>query len=228
MKKTIVLSHPKLAESAVQSFLLEGLNWLDAGVNIIKLDQKLLRSTLSLAEQRELILNSAEVFLQFPLYWYSAPASLAQWQEELFTDKFVHELQEKNKVQPATLAAVISMADKSADFGAGARIGRTISELLSPFQSFAEKVGFSYRKPFIIEQFNYQTPKQQERTLIEYLMYIADADASFEQRSEWLLAQLTKIEQTANSAILRDYLQQQLDEYRLLDATLGEIKNDRE
>lgn len=228
MKKTIIISHPKLAESTVQSFLLEGLSQLTTGPEVIKVDQLLSAGEFDIKATQKNILDSSEIVFQFPLYWYSAPSSLALFQEQVFTDKFVHTLQEKNKVEPAKLSLVVSLADKQSDFGAGAKIGRTLSELLSPFQAFAEKLGFEYKKPFIIDQFNYQTPKKQQLILVDYLLYIAGSDGSFVDRSSWLLEQLKTMEQTQNIAVLADYLERQIEEYKVLNATLMEIKNDRE
>lgn len=220
MTKLIIISHPEIENSTVQSFLLEGLNQAKLDVDVVKLDRG-----YDIKELQQKILQANEIFFQFPLYWYHAPSSLGKFQEDVFTNKFVAKIRDANAAKLKKLSLIVSFSDKLADFQAGTKIGHSLSELLSPYQSFATSLGFLFEPTFVIPQFQYQTEDAQQLLLINYLQKISRSNQSFLKRGEWLLKMLETQQQ---DELLIDYLRQQLAEYETLDQTIKDLKDGQE
>lgn len=221
MTKIIFIAHPEIANSTVQSFLLAGLASLAPEVQVEKISQE----PRTVAEYQQMILTADEVIFQFPLYWYHAPAALAQFQEDVFTNSFVQELQAANQARPRKFGLVVSYSQKRSDFQAGTVISRTLSELLSSYQSFANYLGFSYQPIFEIAQFSYLTESSQQKLLISYLQRVQGAAENFLTRGQWFLQQLGEFTPAPQLDVVKNYLAKQLAEYQNLDETLGAIKD---
>lgn len=190
MKTIILVAHPDEKGSATQAFLktssaaLEGVTWRN-------IDEQYAAHRIDVAAEQALLRSFDRVILQFPMYWYSSPASLKQYMDDVFTRNYVvanHALKNKD------LGIVLTIGDSLAEFNAGGAEHFTISELMRPFEAFANKAGMTYLKPFVIAQFGYQDENQKQRLLVDYLQYLsAKMPLSFANRESWLVAQLEKM-----------------------------------
>lgn len=128
------------------------------------------------------------IVFQFPMYWYSSPASLKQFMDDIFTRNYVVA---NRSLKTKELGIVVTLGDSEADFQAGGKEQFTVSELLRPFQAFANKAGMTYLKPFVVNQFGYKDPAEKEQLLVAYLQYLsAEMPLSLEHREQWLVARL--------------------------------------
>ncbi len=113
------------------------------------------------------------IIFQFPMYWYSSPASLKQFMDDVFTRNYIVA---NRSVKTKQLGIVVTLGDAKADFQAGGSEQFTISELLRPLQAFAHKAGMQYLKPLVVDQFGYMDPEQKEKLLIDYLLVNLSAE----------------------------------------------------
>lgn len=190
MKTIILVAHPDEKGSATQAFLktssaaLEGVTWRN-------IDDQYAAHRIDVAAEQAFLRSFDRVILQFPMYWYSSPASLKQYMDDVFTRNYVvanHALRNKE------LGIVLTIGDSLAEFSAGGAEHFTISELMRPFEAFANKAGMTYLKPFVIAQFGYLDENQKQRLLVNYLQHLsAKMPLSFANRESWLVAQLEKM-----------------------------------
>ena len=77
--------------------------------------------------EHELLEAADRVILQFPFYWYSSPALLKEWEDEVTT------------------------GSDAAKYRKDGEYSHTMEELLSPFEVVAYKIGMNYAEPFLVQ-----------------------------------------------------------------------------
>lgn len=224
MKTLVVVGHPDASNSFTQQFFKEGLTgfsdvtWLSV------------TSDFDVAEHRQLLLTHDRIILQFPLYWYSAPAELKRWLDLVLGDTFA--LEPRFVLQGKELGLVVTAANAASDFGAGRPEHFTMDELLRPFEALANRLKMRYLPPIAVHQFIHMPPADQQRLLVRYQQYVTSSDfQTLAGRSAWIqqqlaakLPQLTGDDATKAQALLTQ-LQENADELDDLQFNLQMIKN---
>lgn len=78
----IIVAHPDLEHSVINKAWMEALTG-HATIHSL-CDAYPTGTPIDVAHERALVERHDRVILQFPLYWYSAPAILKQWTDEVF------------------------------------------------------------------------------------------------------------------------------------------------
>ncbi|GAD16856.1 NAD(P)H-dependent oxidoreductase [Lentilactobacillus otakiensis] len=188
MKTLILISHPKFEDSGTQQFLKTSFYSLD-DVKYQVIDELYADTGKIDIDKEQAALKAFDrIVFQFPMYWYSSPASLKQFMDDVFTRNYIVA---NRSLKTKELGIVVTLGDAEADFQAGGPEAFTISELLRPFQAFAHKAGMQYLKPFVVDQFGYMDPTQKQRMLIDYLQYLsAEMPLNLANREQWLVGRL--------------------------------------
>lgn len=202
MKTLIIVAHPQLDNSATQQFLKQGATLAQATWHEIGATQ----STASAQEQR-LLQQAERIIFQFPLYWYTIPAQLKQWQDHYLTTKFIEQ-----KLIGKQLGVVVSTGLPQTAFQAGGRVDFSLDQLLIPLQALAHQAQMTWLPIFPIYQFAYLNEAEQQQLLMDYQRYLSqDQPDSLVKRSQWYLQQLTQLNATATDPLV-DLLQEQLNQ----------------
>lgn len=91
MKKTLIISgHPNLAESYTNKVILEELGKADIACSIRKLDEIYPDYRIDAEQEQTALLQADTIVLQFPFYWYSVPAILKKWIDDVLTYGFAY------------------------------------------------------------------------------------------------------------------------------------------
>ncbi|KRM71908.1 putative NADPH-quinone reductase (modulator of drug activity B) [Lacticaseibacillus brantae DSM 23927] len=220
MKTLVVVSHPKIETSNTQQFLKESLVGLDE-VSWYHLDaQKDFDSTV----ERERIMSANRIVFQFPLYWYSAPASLKRWLDEVWTKQVVYD-ENGGLLRGKTLGLVVSFSQPERDYQLGGREQFSLSELLTPYRALAAKTGLSLLAPLTISQFAYMSEAAQQALLVRYQQYLTlDHPSRFNERAQWFINQLRTYRDDTTGDLVADQLQDQQDNLERFQQTLAELK----
>lgn len=191
MKTLVILSHPDIKESSSQQYLLSSVPE-DSDVTLHHLEQLYPDFKINVAKEQALIAAHDRIIFQFPFYWYSSPALLKQWQDEVLTENFAYG-KTGQILQGKEFGLVLSVGIPEREYQAGGKEGFSINELTKPFQAMARKTGMSYLRPFTIYQFAYMTEEQKMNVLIEYQLYLShENETSLASRENWFLEQLGK------------------------------------
>ena len=193
MKTLILISHPKFEDSGTQQFLKTSFYSLD-DVKYQVIDELYGQSDgIDIEKEQSALKGFDRIIFQFPMYWYSSPASLKQFMDDVFPRNYIVA---NRSVKTKQLGIVVTLGDAKADFQAGGSEQFTISELLRPLQAFAHKAGMQYLKPLVVDQFGYMDPEQKEKLLIDYLQYLsAEMPLSLANREKWLVERLQSTKQ---------------------------------
>lgn len=198
-KNLILVAHPTYEVSSSQQFLIQSI------------------STLAIEEEYEVVDLYAEyeqhqrqfdyhvwhtrlkeahtIYLQFPLWWYQAPALLKEWIDEVLANAV-----EPTILQHKRFGVIVAAGVKESEFQSAGRVGQTMSSLLSPYEALASYYNMVYLKPFTIYQFDMKSEFEKQELMMRYNMYLATGEGdSFKEMQQFMLRQLNRIIQSSQS-----------------------------
>lgn len=193
MKTLVIISHPSILESGSQQFLLSAVP-KNGKITINHLEEAYSDGIIDVEREHRLLRDHDRIIFQFPFYWYSSPAFLKQWQDEVLTEGFAHG-NEKGKLFGKEFGLIFMIGVHEREYQAGGRELYSISELTKPFQAMAHKTGMIYLKPLTVFQFAYMTDEEKMDLLIEYQQMLTNKnDNSLASKEEWIVKQLKNME----------------------------------
>lgn len=91
MKKVLVISgHPDLASSNSNSLIIKELQAKIGNIEVRQLDKLYPDFKIDVAAEQKAMLAADIIVLQFPFHWYSVPALLKKWIDDVFTFNFAY------------------------------------------------------------------------------------------------------------------------------------------
>ena len=132
MKKILVIvAHPNLAMSHVNKAWIKQLQRYPE-ITIHHLYEEYPYRPINVYQEQQLLLQHDRIVFQFPLFWYSSPALLKQWQDEVLS--FIWSKNEGDQLKGKELLLAISIGDPKHVFQAK---GFTIEEIMRPMELMA-------------------------------------------------------------------------------------------
>jgi putative NADPH-quinone reductase len=189
MKTLVIISHPEMMESGSQQYLLSSIPE-GKDITIHHLESVYPDFKIDVEMEQALLKEHERIIFQFPFYWYSAPALLKKWQDEVLTDGFAYGKRGKS-LTGKEFGLVMSIGVKEEEYQPGGREGFSIDELTKPFQAMALKTGMVFLKTLPIFQFSYLTEEQKMNLLIRYQQYLTrEKEDSLKAREKWFIQEL--------------------------------------
>lgn len=145
MKTTILLFHPHLDQSRVNKTLAQAAK--DAGFEVRDMYALYPDFKIDVDKERHVLENTDRIVFQFPIYWYSSPALLKQYEDDVFTGNWAYG-GGKALLDHEWLLAVSPGADKDA-YQTDGRIHYRMPDLLRPYQATSVLIKTRFLTPFI-------------------------------------------------------------------------------
>ena len=231
MKTLVLVSHPEYDNSMTEAFLKQCQSDIE-NVDWVVLDNIQTDFTFDKEQEQQRLAQYDRILFQFPMYWYSAPALMKKYEDDVFTKNFIAYEQE-GELKGKEIGIITTLGDPIKDYQVGGREGFSISELLKPYQAIAQRGQMKFLKPFVISQFAYMTDAQKQKLLIDYRSYLtSDNFDSFTSLQKWYIDQLTVLKESldenkqARMDILIDYLQSNYDQLDELKWEIDLIKKE--
>jgi glutathione-regulated potassium-efflux system ancillary protein KefG len=98
--------------------------------------------------ERKLLSDHANVVLQFPLYWYSSPAIIKEWLDEVLSRGWAYGGGQALVSKKIMLAITTGGPEKVYQHDGANRF--TINEFLRPFEQTANLCGMKWEEPFVM------------------------------------------------------------------------------
>ncbi|HYX34317.1 MAG: NAD(P)H-dependent oxidoreductase [Pseudobdellovibrionaceae bacterium] len=145
----ILYAHPNPIQSYVQKVLRQAIQDLE-GVEIRDLYRQYPHFYIDVGLEQEALLRADLIIFQHPLYWYSCPALLKEWQDTVLQPGFAYgpggtSLRGKDFLQVLSLGALESTYHRQG----GNRF--SLPEFLRPFEATAYLCGLNYHWPFFVQ-----------------------------------------------------------------------------
>lgn len=143
----VVLAHPDLAASRVNRAMVEAVRDLP-GVTVHDLYAAYPDGRIDVAREQALAQAHDVIVFQHPVYWYSAPALLKEWQDRVLAYGWAYGSGGDALVGKTFFSAVSTGGPREA-YQAGGHNNFALGELLRPFQQMANFVRMTFVPPFV-------------------------------------------------------------------------------
>jgi len=146
MKVLVIAAHPDLATSRVCRRWLEDLRERSQ-VTVRDLAVNYPDGVIDVPNEQALLLQHDRYVLLFPLYWYSAPALLKHWMDQVLLPGFAYAVG-GDKLHGKQWVICTSVGSSERAYRAGGYNHFTLDELLRPLQQSVTYTGGIYLPPF--------------------------------------------------------------------------------
>lgn len=147
MKILLISGHPNLNLSRISNALLNRLAAEE--VTLHRLSEIHRDYQFDVHAEQELLAQHDRIVLLFPLYWYSCPAIMKKWIDDVFTPGFAY-ARHGDKLQGKEFLVATTVGAPEAGYRAGGFNSYTVDELLRPFQQTVSYVGGRYLTPIVV------------------------------------------------------------------------------
>lgn len=148
MRILILFAHPRPSESIVQSAMLKAIQSLD-GITIRDLYAEYPHFNIDVEKEQQLLLAHDLVVLQHPVYWYSSPAIMKEWQDLVLEQGFAYG-EGGTKLHGKFLLQAVSTGGPPEFYATNGRNRFELRELFAPFNQTAHLCGMAWLEPFIL------------------------------------------------------------------------------
>ncbi|WP_276353138.1 NAD(P)H-dependent oxidoreductase [Cohnella caldifontis] len=161
MKLMVMVAHPNLETSRANAALVKELQRREAA-DIRLLYREYPDWKIDVEREQRLLLAYDRIVFQFPWYWYSCPALLKKWMEDVLTFGWAYGPEGKALKGKEFMAAITSGGTFNC-YQAGGENWFTISEFLKPIQRTFTKCNGVFLPPYVL----YNANRASEEELLE-------------------------------------------------------------
>ena len=152
MKKTlIILAHPHMDQSRLNKTLIEAIqNESDITIHDLYANYASFND-IDVAKEQELLLTHDRIIFQFPLFWFSTPGLLKDWQDKVLEYGFAFG-SEGNKLAGKEFKVAVTVGSPEYAYQTGSYIQASMSEILKPLQAMALFTQMIFTQPFAVHR----------------------------------------------------------------------------
>lgn len=155
----LLFAHPSLDRSEVNHPMAEAVRELD-GVTLVDLYAEYPDFQIDIEREQQRLLEHDVIIFQHPLYWYSTPAILKEWQDLVLEHGFAYGTS-GTALHGKILFNALTAGGKESAYRAEGFNHFTIRELLQPLEQMARLCGMIYLPAFAL--FGARTAVEEER-----------------------------------------------------------------
>lgn len=144
----VILAHPSIEVSIINRELQQAAQSLDH-VTVVELYKEYPDFTINVQKEQQRLINSDVVVFLFPLYWYSTPPLLKQWQDSVLEYGFAYGSQGK-VLHGKSLFCVTSTGSDEESYRSKTTGDIGMRELLLPIERMAQDTGMQYIEPLAL------------------------------------------------------------------------------
>ncbi len=174
MKLLALVSHPNLSESRVNKAWAEALAKFP-NVTVRDLTAEYPNMDIDVLLEQELLLEHDRIAFLFPLYWYSSPAILKQWEDLVLQPGFAYGIG-GDKLEGKEFVVCTSIGSNREGYRAGNYNNYTIDELLRPFQQSVNYIGGRYMPPYAFYRSVVATDEEIAQSANSLCAYLTEPD----------------------------------------------------
>ncbi|RZR27738.1 flavodoxin family protein [Vibrio vulnificus] len=177
-KVLVIYAHPSQHRSEVNAPLFAAAQAVD-GVTCVALYAEYPQFDINIDKEQARLLEHDVIVFQFPLYWYSTPALLKEWQDLVLEYGFAYGT-DGMALQDKLMLCVVSAGGKEEAYKAEGYNHFTIRQLLAPIEQMAALTSMHYLPPFAI--FGARTALEENRIDQHVERYVTLLQALVEDR----------------------------------------------
>ena len=172
MKTLVLVFHPQIERSTVNQRLAAAAIQLP-NVSVRHLYAEYPDFQIDVAHEQQLLEQADRIVLQFPFYWYSSPALLKEYLDQVLTYDWAYGNNGTALAGKELLVAVSAGAHEEG-FHHDGKVHYTVTDLLRPFQATSNYTQMIYLNPFIIYGTINLTEEALQQQVNDYLALLQD------------------------------------------------------
>ncbi|PMB84177.1 hypothetical protein CJ205_04350 [Dolosicoccus paucivorans] len=191
MQTLVVVGHDKIDRSSSHQFFISAGQEMEQ-VDYLLLDRWLKKSE-PLWKQREHLLTYDRIIFQFQLHWYQAPYVMKEWIDYIFQldDDFSNF---KKALRQKELGLVVIAGSPKNQYQPGGSQGRSIYDLLAPYELLARHFEMVYLPAFVVHEFHLLGQQKQQQLLWRYNSYVTTGNQGrFSKYQRFIIHQLDSL-----------------------------------
>lgn len=188
MKILVHVFHPNLAGSRINRRWVEELK-KHPDITLRLHYELSLDWTFDIAKEQELMLAHDRIVFQHPFYWYSTPALMKKWLDDVLSFGWAYG-PGGTKLNGKEWVSAISTGGPEHAYRAGGYNNFSISELLKPLQQTANLTGMTYLPAFTMHGVIQASDEALEQAAKDYVTHITNAELNPQARLKKLLGQI--------------------------------------
>lgn len=154
MNNLIIFAHPNLTTSTANSKIIENLKASNLNFKIRHLDTLYDSYKIDVNKEQLELSNADNIILQFPFYWYSCPASLKNWIDQVLTFNFAYG-PEGDKLKGKNLILSFTIGGPAESYTPLGYNHFPVSDLIKPFEQTAYLCQMNYLPPIFTHRMIY-------------------------------------------------------------------------
>ncbi|TLU66877.1 flavodoxin family protein [Thalassotalea litorea] len=147
-KILVLFAHPSLHRSEANAPIFQQACEFDF-VTAVDLYAEYPRLNIDIDREQQRLLAHDIVIFQFPIYWYSTPAILKEWQDLVLEYGFAYG-QDGNQLKGKTFLCAVTAGGSVEAYRQGGHNNFTVRELFRPLEQTAIMTGMHYLPPLTL------------------------------------------------------------------------------
>ncbi|NOI79140.1 flavodoxin family protein [Vibrio tubiashii] len=147
-KVLVLYAHPSPQRSEVNQHLFKAAKKVE-GVTVVDLYHEYPTYHINIDKEQQRLIDHDVIIFQFPLYWYSTPAILKEWQDLVLEYGFAYG-HDGTALHSKKFLCSLSAGGKADAYQTDGYNHFTIRELLHPLEQMATLTGMQYLAPFAL------------------------------------------------------------------------------
>lgn len=166
----ILLAHPQISNSKAGKALAAAAENLPQS-KLFHLDSLKKEGAFNVSEEIEKLKKTNFIVWQFPLYWYSVPSALRDWQDQVLSAVVYGS---DNFLKGKALLVAFTAGAEAKTFRAGGLNGFSTDEMLRPLQMTVNAAGMRWITPFSVYGCGVITEEKLSAAALKYKEYLQD------------------------------------------------------
>jgi glutathione-regulated potassium-efflux system ancillary protein KefG len=143
----ILFAHPALEKSRLNSLFLKAVKDLSA-VTLQDLYEQYPNFHINVAQEKALLMSHDIIVFQHPIYWYSCPSILKEWQDLVLEYGFAYG-KGGTALQGKKFLSAVTTGGGSTAYSLDGLNRFTLRQFLLPFEQTAYLCGMDYLPPYV-------------------------------------------------------------------------------
>lgn len=148
-KILVLYAHPSPNKSRINEVILQRVTDLEH-VTVNSLYECYPDFQIDVEREQQLLLTHDVIIFQHPMYWYSSPALLKEWQDSVLLEGFAYGYK-GSALAGKVLQSVISTGGTAGAYNTEGHNRYTVHDFLRPFQQTAILCQMQWRPPLLIQ-----------------------------------------------------------------------------
>ena len=144
----LILAHPSFTESVANKTIVDELSRTQADLEIRHIHDLYPDYQIDIAAEQSALLRHELIILQCPMYWFSIPAILKIWFDQVFTHQFAYG-SKGDKLKNKKLLLSMTIGQPEQNFSTEQQHS-LLEDFLSPIQKSALYTGMEYLEPVFL------------------------------------------------------------------------------